>query len=227
MNFSDWRDQNSVFTAMAAASNTPLHALGAPADRCRSVERACRRRTSTSIGIQPAIGRTFAAGEDTPGRDRVVVISHALWQEQLRPATRSVVGRAIPLDGIPYTVIGVMPADSPFERGWAKLWRPLAFTPGEQTRDYHWLSAIARLKPGVTFEQAQANMDAIGARIARDYPHSNKDWGVHLDRLSDILVGNDLRQSLKVLLGAVGTPAAARLRQSRQPVAGARHQPRA
>jgi putative ABC transport system permease protein len=101
-------------------------------------------------------------------------------------------------------VIGIMPADSPFDRTWAKLWRPLAFAPEEMTRDYHWLTAIARIRPGVTFEQAQANMDAIGARIARDYPHSNKDWGVHLDRLTDVAVGADLKQSLRVLLGAVG-----------------------
>ena len=202
MNFRDWQDQNTVFTAMAATSNTPstLSAAGGPVQ-----VRGARVSAAyfDIYGVQPAVGRTFAAGEDTPGRDRVVVISHALWQEQLG-GDPSIVGRAIPLDGIPYTVIGIMPADSPFERGWAKLWRPLAFAPGEQTRDYHWLSAIARLKPGVTFEQAQANLDAIGARIARDYPHSNKDWGVHLDRLSDIVVGDDLRQSLKVLLGAVG-----------------------
>ena len=202
MNFRDWREQNSVFSAVAAARNEPstLSTAAGPVQV---------RGARVSAGYfeiyatQPAAGRTFAAGEDTPGRDLVVVISHALWQEQFA-TDPGIVGRAIRLDGIPYTVIGVLPANSPFDRGWARLWRPLAFAPGEQTRDYHWLSVHARLKAGVTMDQAQANMDAIGARIARDYPHSNKDWGVHLDRLSDIVVGNDLRQSLKILLGAVG-----------------------
>jgi putative ABC transport system permease protein len=202
MNFRDWQDQNTVFSAMAAASNagSTLSGAGGPLQiRGARVSAAY----FDIYGARPASGRTFAAGEDTPGHDRVVVISHALWQEQFA-GDPSIVGRAIVLDGIPYAVIGIMPADSPFDRGWARLWRPLTFAPGEQTRDYHWLIAVARLKPGVTFEQAQANMDAIGARIAHDYPHSNKDWGVHLDRLADVVVGDDLKQSLKILLGAVG-----------------------
>lgn len=202
MNFRDWQDQNTVFSAMAAATNTAstLSGAGGPVQVRGS-------RVSASYfeiyGARPASGRTFAAGEDTPGRDRVVVISHALWLEQFG-SDPGIVGRAIVLDGTPYAVIGIMPADSPFDRGWARLWRPLTFAPGEQTRDYHWLSAVARLKAGVTFEEAQANMDAIGARIARDYPHSNKDWGIHLDRLPDVVVGDDLKQSLTMLLGAVG-----------------------
>ena len=202
MNFLDWQNQNTVFSAMAASSSMPstLSGAGGPVQ-----VRGARVSASyfDIYGTRPASGRTFAAGEDTPGRDRVVVISHALWEEQYG-SDPAIVGRAIVLDGLPHEVIGIMPADSPFDRGWARLWRPLAFTPGEQTRDYHWLTAVARLKPGVTFEQAQANMDAIGARIARDYPHSNKDWGVHLDRLPDVVVDDDLKQSLTILLGAVG-----------------------
>lgn len=202
MNFRDWQSQNTVFSAMAAAGNgSSTLATAAGPVQVRGT------RVSAGYfdiyGVTAAAGRTFAPGEDTPGRERVVVISHSLWIQQF-DGDPSLVGRAIRLDGIPYTVIGVLPADSPFDRTSAKLWRPLAFTPDEMTRDYHWLSAVARIKPGVTFEQAQANMDAIGARIARDYPHSNKDWGVHLDRLPDVYVGSDLKQSLEVLLGAVG-----------------------
>ena len=202
LNFRDWQDQNTVFTAMAAISYAPstLSTAGGPV-QIRGA------RVSAPyfdiFGTRPAAGRTFVDGEDTPGRDRVVVISHALWQAQFA-GDSGIVGRTIRLDGTPYTVIGVLPADSPFDRGWPRLWRPLAFAPGEQTRDYHWLSVYGRLKPGVTFEQARANMDAIGARIARDYPHSNKDWGVRLERFADLVVGPDLRQSLKVLMGAVG-----------------------
>lgn len=86
----------------------------------------------------------------------------------------------------------------------ADQWRPLAFSPSEQTRNFHWLGVLARLKPGVTLERARAEMDAIGARIARDYPDSNKDWGVSIARFVDIVVGQQLQRSLYVLLSAVG-----------------------
>jgi putative ABC transport system permease protein len=202
LNFQDWRDQNTVFTDIAAATSTEATLTGPSGPVLIRTARVSAPYFDI-YGVNVALGRTFAAGEDTPGRDRVVVLSHPLWLDQFG-GDPAVVGRPIRLDGIAYTVIGILPADSPFNRGWAKLFRPLTFAPGERTRDYHWLSAIARLKPGVTFEQAQASMDAIGARIARDYPHSNRDWGVHLDRLADVTVDDDLKQSLKMLLGAVG-----------------------
>src|SRR5207244_4948865 len=109
-----------------------------------------------------------------------------------------------PLDGEPYTVIGVMPQGTAFDRGFAQMWRPLAFKPSERTRNFHWMTALGRLKPGVTIEQARAQMDAIGARIATDYPDSNKGWGVTVDRYADLIVGQQLKRSLYVLLGAVG-----------------------
>jgi putative ABC transport system permease protein len=202
MNFRDWQEQNTVFAAIAAAGNGSS-TLATPAGPVQVRGTRVSASYFDIYGVTAAAGRTFAAAEDTPGHDRVVVISHSLWEQQFG-SDPALVGQPIRLDGVPYVVIGILPANSPFDRTWAKLWRPLAFTPEEMTRDYHWLSAIARIKPGVTFEQAQANMDAIGARIARDYPHSNKDWGVHLDRLPDVVAGSDLKQSLKVMLGAVG-----------------------
>jgi putative ABC transport system permease protein len=201
MNFRDWQEQNTVFTAIAAGSNTPA-TLSTPGGPVQVRTGRVSAGYFDIYGVAAAAGRTFAPGEDTLGRDRVVVLSHSLWQEQFG-SDPSIVGRAMRLDGVPYVVVGILPANSPFDRTWAKLWRPLAFAPEETTRDYHWLTAIARIKPGVTFEQAQANMDAIGARIGRDYPHSNKDWGVHLDSLPDVVVGSDLKQSLNILLGAV------------------------
>ncbi len=101
-------------------------------------------------------------------------------------------------------MIGVLPAHGPFDRSWAQLWTPLAFEPHDMTRDYHWLLSCARLKPGVTLEKAQAEMNTIGARIADAYPQSNKGWGVTVERFEDQLVGRQLRSSLYVLLAAVG-----------------------
>ncbi|HEY5078419.1 MAG TPA: ABC transporter permease, partial [Opitutaceae bacterium] len=109
----------------------------------------------------------------------------------------------VTLDGEPYSVIGVMPPGQ-YDLTATKMWRPLAFYPGNLTRDFHWFGAWALLKRGVSLKQAQTQMDALAIRIAHDYPKSNKGWGIGLDAFSAIMVGGDLKQSLYVLSGAVG-----------------------
>ena len=133
----------------------------------------------------------------------MVILSHRLWESVSAPI-RTLSGASLRLNGKPCTVIGVLPAHGPFDRSWAQLWLPLAFEPHDMTRDYHWFLSYARLKPGVTLEKAQAEMDTIGARIADAYPESNKGWGVTVERFEDQLVGQQLRRSLYVLLAAVG-----------------------
>jgi putative ABC transport system permease protein len=154
-------------------------------------------------GIKAALGRTFQRGEDEPGNDHVVVLSHTLWQTQFG-GDAQIIGQKIVLDNEPYTIIGVMPAGTAFDRGFNKMWRPLAFGANERTRNFHWLQVLARLKPDATIEQARAEMDGIGARIAGAYPDSNKGWGVSIVRFADSLVGQQLQRSLYVLLAAVG-----------------------
>jgi putative ABC transport system permease protein len=155
------------------------------------------------LGVQAALGRTFAADEDQPGKNRVAVLSHTLWQSQFG-GDRGIIGRTIQLDGQPYTVIGVLPASGVFDRTYAQIFTPLLFEPQNMTRNFHWFGARALLKQGVNLKQARAEMDAIGARIARDYPDSNKGWGVAIDPMSETFVGRQLRKSLYVLLAAVG-----------------------
>ena len=132
-----------------------------------------------------------------------MILSHRLWQSRFG-ADPKILGRVLTLNGKPCTVIGVLPAHGPFDRSYAQLWRPLTFEPHDMTRDYHWFISYARLKPGVTLEKAQAEMNTIGARIADAYPQSNKGWGVTVERFEDQLVGQQLRSSLYVLLAAVG-----------------------
>jgi len=141
--------------------------------------------------------------KDQPGKEHVAVLSHALWDSQFG-GDRNVVGRTIMLDGAPHTVIGVLPAGGAFDRAFAQIWRPLVFEPQNMTRNFHWFGAYGKLKRGVTLKQATAQMDTIGARIAHDYPDSNKGWGVSVEAFADTVVGNQLRQSLYVLLSAVG-----------------------
>ena len=126
-----------------------------------------------------------------------------LWRDQfgLDP---NIVGRKIVLDGQPYTIIGVLPPGSAFDRAGPQFWRPLAFEPSNMTRNFHWFGSLALLKQGVTFEQAQHEMDAIGARIAADFPDSNKGWGVALDYYKNIFINDSLRTSILTLMYAVG-----------------------
>ena len=203
LNFLDWKTQNTVFERMAAINfggSVTLTGFGRP-------EEIPGVRVSASyfdiFGVQAVLGRTFAPDEDQLGKSQVVILSHRLWENSFG-ADPSVVGRTLTLNGKPCTVIGVMPANTPFDRSWEQLWTPLTFEPRDMTRDYHWLLSFGRLKPGVTLEKAQAAMNAIGARIAEAYPESNKGWGVTVDRFEDRIVGPQLRRSLLVLLAAVG-----------------------
>jgi putative ABC transport system permease protein len=201
-NFLDWQRQSDVFETMVATSGGSMTLSGQGDPLMLRVGRVSAGYFDV-FAIKPAIGRTFASDEDQPGKDSVVVLSHRIWMTQFG-ADVGLVGRTITLDGRPFTVIGVMPEGSAFDRGFNKMWRPLAFAPNEHARNFHWLGVIARLKPGVTMDKARAQMDAIGARIASEYQDSNKSWGVSLVRFVDVVVGQQLRSSLLVLLAAVG-----------------------
>lgn len=202
LNYLDWQKDNTVFEYMAAQTggSVTLTGINEPVQLRGSL---VSPHYFDIFGVKPVLGRTFAADEDQLGKERVAVLSHALWDSQFG-ADPNVVGRTILLDGQPHTVIGVLPAGGAFDRAFSQIWRPLAFEPQNMTRNFHWFGAFAKLKRGVTLKQATAQMDAIGARIARDYPDSNKGWGVTIDLFADTVVGTQLRQSLYVLLSAVG-----------------------
>jgi putative ABC transport system permease protein len=201
LNFLDWQSQNTVFEHMAAQSGGPV-TLTCYGDPVQLRGARVSAHYFNIYGIKPALGRTFAADEDQRGKEKVAVLSHALWVSQFG-ADPKMVGRTIRLDGQPITVIGVLPAGGTFDRSYDQIWTPLAFQPENMTRNFHWFGSFAKLKRGVTLEKARVQMDAIGARIAQDYPDSNKGWGVVVERLGDVIVDEDLRLSLYVLLAAV------------------------
>ena len=202
LNFLDWQKQNTCFQYLAARTggSTALTGIEEPVQIPGAKVSA---HYFDIFGVKAALGRTFIDGEDEVGKHHVVVLSHTLWQNQFG-GDPAIVDRKIVLDGEPHVVIGVLPKDSPFERGYSRLWRPLAFKPENMTRNFHWFGAMGLLKPGVTLEQARAEMDAIGKRIAADFPDSNKDWGVGVDPLTETHVNDRLGRSLYVLLAAVG-----------------------
>jgi putative ABC transport system permease protein len=155
------------------------------------------------LGSTVATGRTFLPEEARPGHSNVMLLSHRFWFKKLG-GDPNILGKDILLDGTSYKVVGTLPADSWFDRHFADVWMPLPETRANANRDFHFLNAYGRLRPGVTLAQARAEMDNIAARIAHDYPASNKGWGITIDPFLDRIVAQQIKDSLKVLFAAVG-----------------------
>ena len=154
------------------------------------------------MGVQPAIGRGFQAGEDQPGREREVVLSDKIWRRRFG-ADPGIVGQNIRLDDQDYQVTGVMPPKFDFPLA-ADIWTPLALKPEDRaSRRFTMLQSIVRLKPGRGVEQAQAELDAIGARLEKLYPDTNKGRRYMAVTAHRYLVGNFSRQYVLMLFGAV------------------------
>jgi putative ABC transport system permease protein len=202
LNFLDWERQNRCFQFLSAVAPDTMTLTGSDRPEELNVYRVSASYFKL-LGVGATLGRTFVEGEDEYGNDREAVLSNRIWRSRFG-GDPDVIGRKIALDAKDYTIIGVLPADSEFDRSWGVMWLPLAFTPRVMTRNYHWLFAMARLEPGVTLKQARDQMDTIGTRIAALYPDSNKGWGVKVDPYIDQVLQPDLRRSLWVLLAAVG-----------------------
>jgi putative ABC transport system permease protein len=156
------------------------------------------------LGVEPMLGRTFAADEFQPGKNQVLVLSYRLWQQRFGGET-NIVGQTVTLDGKPYVIIGVMPPSFRFAPFWAvhaEMWAPLSLADRLNDRGGRSLRVFGRLKAGATREQAQAEMNAICKRLEEAYPESNKGWTVSVDPLHEKAVGN-IKPALLVLMSAV------------------------
>jgi len=202
LNYLDWATQNTVFELIAAEAGWRATLTGAGEPVSIRAARVSAHYFDI-FGTRPALGRAFLPGEDELGKDHVVLVSHTLWESRFG-ADPAMLGRDISLNGEAHTVIGILPKDGPFDRTAAQIWKPLAFQSSDMTRDFRWLGATARLKPGVTLEQARAGMDLVGQRLANVYPDSNQGWGVAVDRLADVLMGPEWHTALTVLFAATG-----------------------
>ncbi|HEY9283638.1 MAG TPA: ABC transporter permease [Pyrinomonadaceae bacterium] len=201
-NYLDWRDQNQVFAGMAVIGRASFNLTGVG-----EPERIDGRRVSASLfpllGTEPQLGRAFTAEEDSSGAGRVVVLSHGLWLRRFG-ARPDIIGRPLTLNGEAHEVVGVMPPHFQFPSRDDQLWVPIAFTPQQAAnRGNNSFEVIARLKPGVTRDQAESEMDAIAARLRRQHPGVVKSDGSVIIPLHEQLVG-DIKPALLVLLGAVG-----------------------
>ena len=201
-NFIDWRDQNQVFESIAAISGETFNLTGVG-----DPERLIGCRVSASLfpmlGVSPQVGRWFTTEEDQAGANRVAIMSHRLWQRRFG-GDPNIVGKPLTLNGQSVTLVGIMPEGFQLPAQEDELWVPNAFSQAEQQdRWAHFLDVMARLKPGVTLSQAQAQMSTIAARLQQQYPASNTDVGSEVVPLHEHVVG-DIRPALLIFLGAVG-----------------------
>lgn len=207
LNFLDWKKQNTCFDSISAWS-TGWASLTTIENPVQVMGYHVSAHYFKVFGVKAALGRTFVDQEYQTGQNHVVVLSNTVWETQFGGKT-NIVGQSIQLDDEAHTVIGVLPPNALPDGTQAgqkdtRIWRPLTFSPDSMTRDNYWLSSYARLKEGVTLEQARAQMDIIGERLSDEYPITNKDWGIRLTPLADTIISGALRQSLYLLLGAVG-----------------------
>ena len=201
LNYQDWTRQSTVFERIAAVSWGSVTISG-PGDPIYVNGSTVSTAYFDVFGLRAAVGRTFLPGEDEPGRDRVVVLGYRLWVSQFG-ANPAIVGTSIRLDGQPFTVIGVMPPRTSIEFLDPQIWRPLTFDtlPPRGSRTLR--QAVAKLKPDVTLEQAQTEMQVIARRLAGEYPESNRDYSVIVQALSRP-IGLNVDASLYLLSGAAG-----------------------
>ena len=200
-NFLDWRRQVHSFAGMEAAEYwTPTLAGVGQTERLPALR--VTAGMFSLLGAKPLLGRTFVAGEDEAGRDRVVVLSYGVWSERFG-GDQGVLGRAILLDGKPFTVIGVMPRGFRFAPFWAtkaQMWAPLVLASRASDRGGESLRVFARLRPGGSLVQARSEVAVVTARLERAYAGTNQD--VRVLPLKEKVVG-DVRPALLLLLSAV------------------------
>ncbi|HWF83819.1 MAG TPA: ABC transporter permease, partial [Vicinamibacterales bacterium] len=206
-NFLRWQERATAFEQLAGFFETRVNLTG----RAEPVELVAQNVTSNffnALGVAPMLGRTFLPDEGPDGKDRVVVLTHELWERRFG-ADRGVVGRPIQLNGRPFTVIGVMPPGvSLFITAGSlagktpELWMPFAFTAAQREPHGRYMMAIARLASGVPQTEAQTQMTTIASGLTKEFPKFNTGWTVKLVPIHDQLSG-ELRPALLVLSGAV------------------------
>jgi putative ABC transport system permease protein len=207
-NFFDWKEQNTVFSDMAAFFDLNANLIG-DGDPEEVPSQLATTNLFSVLGVKPIKGRTFATDDGQTGQPRVVVISYDLWQRRFG-GDPNIIGRKITLNNQPNEIIGVLPP----EVGWyvqkgsmlskpPQMWTPWQVSNDLRERRGRFARAVARLKPGVTFEQAQNEMNIIGARLEQQYSQFNAKWGVTVVPLRTQFTG-EIRKPLLILLGAVG-----------------------
>jgi putative ABC transport system permease protein len=206
-NYLAWREANSVFSDVSAADEGRTASLTAQGKPEALASAAVSSNYFNVLGVAAQLGRTFFEGEDQPGRDHVVILSHELWERRFG-SNPSVIGSTIRLNRENYVVIGVMPASFRLMGFTPQLWTPLTLTVadrGAAARKDRALHVFARLKSGATVEQARLEISNLAHRSEQDFPETEKGWGAAVRTLPDFLVYDfGIRNGLAVMMTAVG-----------------------
>jgi putative ABC transport system permease protein len=188
-NYLDWKEQNRVFENTSAWRFWFFNLTGGDMP-----ERLQGFQVSSSffplLGVEASLGRTFLPEDEQTGRDSVVVLSHGLWQRRFG-ADPEIIGRHVTIDGEKYTIVGVLPAQFRLFKVLNReldLWVPLAIDPKQFSRDDHSINVYARLKPGITLEQAQSDINSIADRLEQEYPSTNTGRGAIIVPLREQLI---------------------------------------
>ena len=199
LNFLSWREQTQAFEQLAAVGYATFTVSGSGEPEQLSGNRISPALTHV-LGTRMLAGREFRDDEEKPGGAAVAMIGEGLWKRRFA-SDPGLVGRTISLDGVPTLVVGIAPASLKLIGG-GDIYTPLAIDPSKEIRLNHVISVFGKLRPGVTPQQAQAEMDTISVRVGKQYPEVRY-WGIHLLTLFDTFVGADLKTGLLVLLVAV------------------------
>ncbi len=200
----DWRRDNHVFSALAAYNDYEGVNFEGPTGPVALSRVSTTDNFFDVFGVAPIFGRTFTPGEDQPGKSDVVVLSYEVWREHFQ-SRRDAIGESVRLGGRPYTVIGVMPAGFRFPIGDRNaIYTPLnpARSDMRENRGSHWLPTVARLKPGVSIQRAEADMATILENLGRAYPAESQGRRMRLQKIAAFVVG-DTKAPLTVLFFSV------------------------
>jgi putative ABC transport system permease protein len=198
--FLDWKQQSTVFQDLCAWTGGSYSL--STSDHPEMIQtRLTTAGFNNMVGTPFFLGRDILPEEGVVGKNRVVVMTHRLWIERFG-SDRDIIGKPVRLNGEPYTVVGVLAAGQP-DRLESQLFVPLAFKPEQINHDFHFVLVMGRLKPGVTLQQANANMDSVTHHIAEVYPKSNKGWSAAVEPLQNDFISRDLIKNIWLLMGGV------------------------
>jgi putative ABC transport system permease protein len=202
--FLEWKRQAGPLAHMAAIIGDS-RTLGTKDAADRIVGYTVSSEIFDVLGVAPALGRQFSAEEDRPGGGDVILLSDSFWKTRFQ-SDRNILGSKLDLDGVPFTVIGIMPPGFRLYSPEEDYWRPLQLAAQDTTRSFravHWILAVARLEPGTAIQRAQSELDSVAGRLHRADPNGDAGFGVTLQSYQEGLTG-DVRGSLLLLMGCVG-----------------------
>ena len=199
--FLDWQRQNTTFESIAAWTGRQM-SLSTSAHPEQVQAEPCTPGFLHVLGQPFLMGRDFLPEEGQLGKDLEVILTYRLWKNRFG-GDKNILGQQVRMDGKQYTVVGVL-APGATDRVQSELYVPLAFKPEQLNHEFHWILVLARLKPGVTVAQANADMDSVTRHIAAEYPKSNQGWSASVEPLQNDFLNRDVIRALWILLGAVG-----------------------